>query len=106
MRAAALAVALTLGAIPAGAGDYRAEIMVQVIRPCFVELARHRLGAGVSREAAVDAVIARNRQAVERLVDRINGQLENDPPAVARRQIYRVALRSCLRQGAAALGLR
>ena len=99
---AALALALAAAA-PSGTADFRAEIVAQVIRPCLVRLARRYPTGEVSPEALADALIARNPKALERLVDRIEWQIAHDLPAPARRQIYRVALRFCLRQGAASL---
>ena len=61
--------------------------------------------AAGSPEAVADAMIARYSKDLAALVESIDGQLESDPPAVARRQIYRVALRACLRQGAATPGM-
>ena len=99
--AAALAFALTLGALPADAGDYREEIMEQVIRPCILHLSRLRPVEGVSPEVIAEAVMARRSRDLARIVDGIDREIASDTPAVARRQIYRIALRSCLRQGAA-----
>ena len=96
-----LAFALTLGGAGAGAGDYREEIVEQVIRPCLLHLARLRPVEGVSPEAIAEAVIARRSRELGRIVDGIDREIASDTPAVARRQIYRIALRSCIRQGAA-----
>ena len=104
-KTAMLTLVLSLGATAGAAGDYRAEIVEQVIRPCFEHLARRHGGDGVSPEAVADAMIARYSKDLAVLVESIDGQLESDPPAAARRQIYRVALRACLRQGAATLGM-
>ncbi len=100
-----LAFALGLGATAGAAGDYRAEILEQVIRPCFEHLARRHGGEGLAPEAVAEAMIARYSKDLAALVESINGQLESDPTAVARRQIYRIALRTCIRQGAATSGM-
>ena len=97
-RVAALAIVLFLSVPATVAADYRAEILEQVIRPCFEQLARRHGGEGVTPEAAAEAMIARYSKDLAALVESINGQLESDPPAVARRQIYRVALRTCIRR--------
>ena len=104
-KTAILALVLCLGATEAVAADYRAEILEQVIRPCFVRLADRHPGEGVSPEAVAEAMMTRHAKELAALIESINGQLESDPPAVARRQIYRIALRACIRQGAVALGL-
>ena len=103
---AALAFALGFGATASAAEDYRAEILEQVIRPCFVRLADRHPGEGVTPEAVADAMIAGYSKELPALVESTNEQLESNPPAVARRQIYRVALRTCIRQGAATLGMK
>lgn len=103
-KAAALAFALTLSSTAAGAEDYRTEIMAQVIDPCFLRLARLRPAEGVSPEAMAEAMMLLHREGLANLVESINRQLDGNPPTVARRQIYRIALRTCIRQGAASLG--
>ena len=70
-----------------------------MIRPCLLHLARLRPVEGVSAEAV--AVIARRSRELARIVNGIDGEIARDTPTVARRQIYRIALRSCIRQGAA-----
>ena len=100
-KAAVFACSLSLSAASASAPDYRAEIMAQVIEPCLMHLARQQLAEGVFPEAMAREMMLLHRDELEKLVGRIDRQLESNPPAVARRQIYRVALRACLRQGAA-----
>ncbi|MCY4551021.1 MAG: hypothetical protein OXC28_21920 [Defluviicoccus sp.] len=103
-KATALAIALTLSAAAARAGDYRAEIMDHVIEPCFLRLAQQRPAVGRSPEAAARAMMLQHGKGLSTLVDSIDRQLSSNPPPVARRQIYRIALRACLRQGAARFG--
>ncbi len=103
-KAAALAVALSLSAAAAGAADYRAEIVAQAIEPCFLHPTRQRPAEARSPEAMARALMLLHAEELAKVVDSINRQLESDPPAVARRQIYRVALRACSRQGTATLG--
>lgn len=105
-RVAALALALALGALPAGAADYRKEIVAHVIDPCFLRLAHQRPIEGLSPETTARVMTMKYADELDRLVDRIGWQIAVDTPAVARRQIYRVALRSCIRQGGAIFGQR
>ena len=87
----------------AGADDYRPEILEHVIWPCLLHLARQQPVEGASPEAMAEAVGILRARELAHLIDNINRQLDSNPPAVARRQIYRVALRSCIRQGAASM---
>ena len=96
---AMLAFALIAHAAPAGAEDYRTDIQAHLIEPCFLHLAARQPREGVSPEAMAKTMLLLNAEALSDLVDSIDRQLESDPPAAARRQIYRVALRACLRQG-------
>lgn len=98
--ALAIAAATMMIGVTAHGKDYRAEIMDNVVKPCFLTIATVQPEIeGVSREQMAMMAMAIASDGIEQIVLGINVLLKHDPRLELREALYEIALESCVIDG-------
>lgn len=96
MKAASLAICLWLGVPAVYAQDYRAEIMSEVIDPCYLAIIRHEGGIeGMSEREALEILKLMQTQNTESMSNSIL-PLVRGKDLDSRKALYRIFLKTCI----------